>query len=190
MDLIEIFINLMVASLQEVRSEYFNLITTDEESGIVRERVFCYEFYHKMRCNMDETLGITLNGEVSKQSHQSFLKEHRKTPDFIFHRPGTMENNLIICEVKGKLFEKKGTKADLIKDFETLEAFVSRYQYKAGVFVLYNHSLEELIDFFPPEKLSEMCNQCDDKIYIITVPSAGTVENVFNLESIKNRLSA
>jgi hypothetical protein len=186
MALIQSFINLMVASLREVRSEYFNLITTDEESGIVRERVFCYEFYHRMRCNMDETLGITLNGEVSKQSHSSFRREHRKTPDFIFHQPGTMDNNLIICEVKGKLFEKSGKRADLTKDFETLQTFVSDYQYKAGVFVLYNHSFNELIDFFSPGVLSSMCNQCDDKIFIITIPRAGIVEGVLDLKSIKN----
>ena len=57
-------IELIKAALQEIDDEYFNLVTTYEPSGIIRERVFCYEFYHQMRSLMTDDLDISLNGEI------------------------------------------------------------------------------------------------------------------------------
>lgn len=189
MDLIQVFLRLIVSSLKEVEKKYFLLPTTYSALGVVRERVFCYELYHKMRCNMYETLGITLNGELTKQSQPEIELRDRKVPDFLFHSPGTMQGNLIICEVKGKLFEINGQKADLEKDFKTLEIFISKYQYKAGVFVLYNHDCEDFFNSYSNEIWLQSPGKCDKSIYIIFAPRQGYVSQIMTLEVFKNKSS-
>lgn len=58
----------------------------------------------------------------------------------MFHIPGTHTGNTLVIEVKGKLAPLD----DIEKDFNTITTFIEKYTYKAGVFVLYNHSLESL----------------------------------------------
>ena len=130
-------VDLIKTALPHVGSDYFNLKTNYKQ--IVRERVFCYEFYHQLRNRMTTPLELTLNGEIDKGGHPDFAPDGWKNPDFVFHIPGTHEHNTLVIEVKGKL-ESKGIK----KDFNTITTFIEKYQYTAGVFVLYNHSLEEL----------------------------------------------
>ena len=134
------YFTLIVDALNLVGKAYFNLATTYEPNGIVRERVFCYELYHKMRC-LQEIRGITrlsLNGEIDKRGHIEFSIEDRRNPDFVFHIPGHGDDNTFVIEVKGKI-----NATDCMKDFETISTFIKRYRYKLGVFILYNHSLNE-----------------------------------------------
>lgn len=133
------YIDLMKKALLQIGPDYFNLITTYEPSGIVRERVFCYELYHQLRKSMPPDLDLTLNGEIDKRGHMDFAQEDQRNPDFVFHIPGTHEGNTLVIEIKGKL----NPRDDIQKDFDTISTFVERYRYKAGVFILYNHSLRE-----------------------------------------------
>jgi len=82
---------------------------------------------------------LTINGEIDKRGHIDFAPEDQKNPDFVFHIPGTHEGNTLVIEVKGKLEPD-----DIEKDFNTITTFIEEYEYTAGVFVLYNHSLERL----------------------------------------------
>lgn len=126
-------------ALDLVEESYFNLRTTYELKGIVRERVFCYELYYRMRCVLQgkEETDLVINGEIDKRGHIGFKREDRRNPDFVFHIPGCMERNSVVVEVKGRA---KGAYTDkCIKDFETLILFVSKYNYKGGVFLLYNY---------------------------------------------------
>ena len=132
-------VDLIKNALSQVGSDYFKLKTTFEPSGIVRERVFCYELYHQLRNRMTTILDLTLNGEIDKRGHIDFAPKDQKNPDFVFHIPGTHEGNTLVIEVKGKL------KSDAIEnDLNKIITFIERYDYKAGVFVLYNYSLERL----------------------------------------------
>jgi hypothetical protein len=133
-------LNLIKEALTKVEPGYFKIQTTCEPSGIVRERAFCYELYHQIRLNQGKNPKLTLNGEIDKRNHRDFEKGDRKNPDFVFHIPGTHSCNTIVMEVKGII-----TYSDekIKKDFTTLHKFVTKYQYIAGVFVIYNHSLEE-----------------------------------------------
>lgn len=133
LEVIEIALNL-------VDKPYYKLKTTYEPDGIVRERVFCYELYHRMRNVLErrKEIKLTLNGEIDKRGHIEFEEDDRKNPDFVFHTPGCMEGNTMVVEVKGKITEEYLDKC--VKDFETMICFVSKYRYKAGVFVLYNFS--------------------------------------------------
>ena len=102
--------------------------------------MFCYELYHQLRLILRDDSGLTLNGEIDKRGHVDFAKEHRKNPDFVFHVPGQHEGNTIVMEVKGSIDKP----AAIVKDFKTITTFVDRYQYQLGIFLLYNHSFEEL----------------------------------------------
>jgi hypothetical protein len=88
---------------------------------------------------MTTILDLTLNGEIDKRGHIDFAPKDQKNPDFVFHIPGTHEGNTLVIEVKGKLEPD-----DIEKDFNTITTFIEEYEYTAGVFVLYNHSIERL----------------------------------------------
>ncbi len=164
-------IDLIKAALQEIESGYFNLATTYEPSGIVRERVFCYELYHQIRLLMTDDIPISLNGEIDKRGHVDFKKEHRKNPDFVFHIPGTHLGNTIVVEVKGRL---DYAKEKILGDFETLFTFVNNYGYQAGIFILYNHSCAELLKVYGEELKELKSSPNSEAIYIISIGSAET----------------
>jgi len=132
------YVDLIKTALSQIGSDYFKVKTTYKKSGIVRERVFCYEFYHQIRKIMTDS-DLKLNSEIDKRGHPDFAPGGWKNPDFVIHTPGTNENNTFIIEVKGKLEPKK-----IGEDIKKIITFIEEYQYTAGVFVLYNHSLERL----------------------------------------------
>lgn len=169
-------IEIICKALCSIDYKFFRLQTTYEPSGIVRERVFCYELYHQIRLELDNDDCITLNGEIDKRGHVDFADEDRVNPDFVFHIPGIHEGNTIICEVKGVL-----DRSGIVKDFRTLSTFISKYNYKAGVFILYNHTIEELrIKLI--ERLSHFIESHEaENIYIIAIPKAGNLEAVVRL---------
>lgn len=136
-------------ALDNVAQKYYTLETAsfkrkthkDEIKIMIRERFFCYELYHQMRCdNQDYQLldtNLVLSAEISKNGHD--VIENKKIPDFIIHEPGNMDNNLIVIEVKGNM-DRKG----IAKDFNTLSLFLNDCKYKKGIFILYNHDLKDL----------------------------------------------
>lgn len=172
------YIDLIKSAIKKVSPEYFNLTTTYELSGIVRERVFCYELYHQMRLLMKDDSPISLNGEIDKRGHPDFEEKDRKNPDFVFHIPGTHEGNTLVVEVKGSLDDKKG----VLKDFETLLTFVGKYHYQAGVFILYNHTYADLLAFCGDNLKNLKTESGADSIYILSLASAGGTleENKFD----------
>ena len=56
-------IDMIKSALRNIEMGYFNLVTTYEPSGIVRERVFCYELYHQIRLLIDEKDDFPLSTE-------------------------------------------------------------------------------------------------------------------------------
>ena len=126
-------------ALQSIPAAYLRLETMD--GPIVRERVFCYELYHKLRNiqeNNSELPELTPNGEIDKSGHSEF-RDFGKNPDFVFHHPGTMNKNIYVIEVKGKI-----NATDIQKDFDTLLTFIGDKAYSFGLFILYNHTMNEL----------------------------------------------
>lgn len=154
------YYGIILEALENVDNSYYNIPTTFNSEGIVRERVFCYEFYHQLRClaKKDSNTNIKINGEIDKRGHELFDEDDQKNPDFIFHLPGTMEKNLIIVEVKGKMSRGKN---GCIKDFKTLKTFLEKYQYKIGIFILYNHDLMAFSTEFK-EELKEIFLENDE----------------------------
>jgi hypothetical protein len=137
--IIQLFIN----GIKNITQDYYNLRTTYEPCGIVRERVFCYELYHRIRklLETDEELNklLTLNGEIDKREHREFDPGDQKNPDFVFHIPGKMEGNTTIIEVKGSM-ETDGYLEGIIKDLETISTFINKYHYLFGIITIYQKS--------------------------------------------------
>ncbi len=179
--MIEDIIGIITKAAVQVTEKYLRLTTTYEPSGIVRERVFCYELYHQLRLILDDSNKLTLNGEIDKRGHKDFKAKDRKNPDFVFHIPGQHFGNTIIFEVKGTL-DKKG----IIKDFETIITFISTYQYQAGVFLLYNNSLKSLMHVLGKKFDKFINSEYAKQIFIITLPNAHNIETVMTIDQLKD----
>ncbi|MBV9790341.1 MAG: hypothetical protein JOZ51_19275 [Chloroflexi bacterium] len=184
------YVDLIASSLEKVCPQYYRLITTYDRNGIVRERLFCYELYHQIRLKMQRGEELTLHAEIDKRGHQDFQEEHRKNPDFVFHVQGTHDFNTLVIEVKGTLKydeaeERRRYRATqipegrinrprrepstAINDLKTILVFINNYGYRAGIFILYNHSFAELYDVvgYRLEELSVL--EGADSVYILTI---------------------
>lgn len=81
-----------------------------------RERVYCYELYHRWRSHWPESFLYSLCGEVDKRGHLLICGKNLSNtiPDFLVHVPGYM-NNLLVMEVKPYNAERKRMANDLKK---------------------------------------------------------------------------
>lgn len=83
----------LTKALNNIDHNYYRVTKT--YGDIVRERVFCYEFYHQIRLiQKGYSLG-TLHPEIDKGGHEIFKDGDQKNPDFIFHTPGGMKGNQV-----------------------------------------------------------------------------------------------
>lgn len=94
-------VDLVKNSTEAVGGGYFQLEIEDSDS-VYRERVYCYELYHQMRCVWGDGTDLIINGEVDKTKHPSFdgTALRRTKPDFLIHRPGCGNENHTVIEVK------------------------------------------------------------------------------------------
>lgn len=109
-----------------------------------RERVYCYELYHQMRRLWPDASEYSLNGEVDKGGHP-FLEDrehlHKVIPDLLVHVPGTMDRNFAVIEVKPANAKMKG----ILKDVQTLSAFLADWGYRRGILLFYGAQGEGLL---------------------------------------------
>lgn len=87
----------LLTASEEVPSEYFQLPVASSERPEYRERVYCYELYHRWRCQWRCDFPFSLGGEINKQGHPLIRGDEQ--PDFLVHVPGQM-CNLLVVEVK------------------------------------------------------------------------------------------
>ena len=84
-----------------------------------RERVYCYELYHQLRCQWDPNFEFSLCGEIDKRGHAYVHGKHLDmiTPDLLIHQPGDMNatSNLLVIEVKPANGRIKKMRKDLRK---------------------------------------------------------------------------
>lgn len=84
-----------------IDSHYIKLNVAGSAKQIYRERVYCYELYHQLRCVLGDSSLYELNGEVDKAGHPIIQKAlGAKKPDLIVHVQGKMAKNLAVIEVK------------------------------------------------------------------------------------------
>lgn len=147
----EKFEDILMTAIDNIDQNYYKVKTTYNHGGIIRERVFCYELYYQMRL-LKKDNQFFIHPEIDKSGHDEFDVEDRKNPDFLYHIPGDFHPESVISEVKGTL--SRGIN-ELIKDFQTIQRFIKKYNYKKGYFLLYNHSFDELKENFNGVNLTE-----------------------------------
>lgn len=128
------FLGLLREATRRVEAHYFQLPVAGAEAPIYRERVYCYELYHRLRQVMPNEWPYVLGGEVDKGGHP-IIREGvgEAKPDFIVHVPGSMDRNLAVVEVK-PVTSGQGA---IVKDVRTLTRFTALAGYFGGVYLVY-----------------------------------------------------
>ncbi|MET3460222.1 hypothetical protein [Variovorax atrisoli] len=118
-----------------VGADYFTLEIAGGEA-VFRERVYCYELYHQMRQRWPpkDECKLILSGEVDKSGHMLLqeLGAGGSKPDLLVHRPGFMEDNFAIIEVKHSTALE-----GMRKDLATLDLFIRKIEYKRAIYLIY-----------------------------------------------------
>jgi hypothetical protein len=115
----------------EVGPNYFQLPVAGQEEPEYRERVYCYELYHRWRSRWPNDFPFSLGGEIDKTGHPLIRGNHK--PVFLVHVPGQM-TNLLVMEVKPA---NAGT-AQLVNDLKKLTRFRrAPANYEAAYLLIY-----------------------------------------------------
>jgi hypothetical protein len=161
-------LKLVLDALQIVGYPYFKIPNTDDKYKIQsRERIFCYELYHRMRQIQDNYCkDLTLNGELNKKGRTCFNNE---IPDFLFHIPETDNFNEAIIEVKNTL--------SIIEDLQKIDNFINAHNYKLGILLIYNYTFSKVQKEFKSlkENLANIKNK--ENIYIIVASDPGHIKH-------------
>jgi hypothetical protein len=124
----------LLRASSEVGPHYFQLPVAGKEEPGYRERVYCYELYHRWRTHWPDTFRFSLSGEIDKAGHR--LIRNGTKPDFLVHIPGQMMN-LLIVEVKPENADEKQMVEDLAKLTSFRRDLGERHNYKAAYFWIY-----------------------------------------------------
>lgn len=139
----QIFIKTLIEAGKRIRAHYFRIQTVGNEKFVLRERVYCYELYHTLREMLPSDFKYELDGELDKRGQEFFQEKKMKyIPDFLVHKPGSMNENLIVMEVKPinrNDFKETRIKNDIIK----LIRFVHQAYYFRGILLTYSDDLAE-----------------------------------------------
>jgi hypothetical protein len=133
----------LLCATSQVAPIYFQLPVADLEDPQYRERVYCYELYHRWRCHWPGEFRFSLGGEVDKSGHPRIRGNRldKVKPDFLVHVPGQMDDsNLLVMEVKPGNVPLTRMAADIAKlhDFRVAPA-----HYRAAYFLVYGFSLDD-----------------------------------------------
>ena len=161
---IEFVLNWLKCASAQISSEYFHLPVAGQPNKKFRERVYCYELYHRWRQHWPENFPYSLCGEVDKRGHPLIKGKYLKSsiPDFLVHVPRSMDN-LLVMEVKPAY----RTATDLVKDLKKLTAFRSSLTDEHGQPANYKNAILWL--YGRPEKgwnnlIKEIHSLCDKEV--------------------------
>jgi len=148
----------LIEAAKNVDGHYFQLPIAGGDEPIYRERVYCYELYHQLRCMLDDYFPYKLSGEVDKNGHP--IIRNAKKPDFIIHQPGDMEHNLVVIEVKPITVKDRSN--ELREDLETLKWFLNEAKYYRAVMLIYGN-----INGVLPENIKQEIEKISDSRIIV-----------------------
>ena len=159
---IQRLVQMLSVAASEITSEYFQLPIVGADA-VYRERVYCYELYHQLRC-LWAAFPFSLGGEVDKAGHPHFQDGPyaQAKPDFLVHVPGEMQRNLAAVEVKPAT---AGIDA-LRKDLQKLTWFCCHAQYFRGLLLVYGEAGEKSK---LQEKLRSAADQQVDRAVVMTL---------------------
>jgi len=168
------FLESLKEAVRRIDRHYFQLDVADSKNPIYRERVYCYELYHQLRCILGNSFQYKLDGEIDKRAHPIIEPElGAKKPDFIVHMPGEMDRNLVIMEVKSVNVKDKINK--LRKDLKTLKGFLDKAGYYRAIMLIYGNGKQGL----PQEIRDEIKNFSKNHILLAWHPCAKKRLKVF-----------
>lgn len=127
---------LLIRATERVQPPYFQ-VELDGGDSVYRERVYCYELYHQLRCQWPTDTPFYLNGELDKAAHPILreLGADYAKPDLLIHQPGYMAGNSTIIEVKSSNAQRDG----IDKDLKTLALFRTKVNYKRAIYLLFGY---------------------------------------------------
>ena len=132
----ESFLNSLYQATVRIGPHYFQLPVAEMENPVYRERVYCYELYHRLREVIPDNFGYQLDGELDKSGHPLIRDTVGSVkPDFLVHERGRMDKNLVAMEVKPVNFQDDG----LEKDLQTLCDFVLKAKYFRAISLIYGY---------------------------------------------------
>lgn len=138
---------------------YFRLDVAGGEDSVYRERVYCYELYHQLRCTLGDSYPYKLDGEVDKNGHPIIRGAlDAKKPDLIVHVPGRMDRNLVVIEVKPVTVRM----SKLREDLEKLKGFLDEARYHRAIMLIYGNGDSDL----PQEILAEVKNLSEERLLL------------------------
>ena len=130
----------------QIEEHYFEL-PIDGGDRIFRERVYCYELYHRMRLTgIFNSRDFVLSGEVDKSGHPHLPDGQKRIPDFIVHSPGCMRKNHAVIEVKSARVFDDGRMDDIDTAFKSLLFFINKFSYDRGIFLVFGKPKKDLRD--------------------------------------------
>ncbi len=156
------FRDILLDATCKVGDDYFQVLTAGDEDPIYRERVYCYELYHCIREIMGWKFYYQLDGELDKAGHPLIHKYVGSVkPDFLVHRHGEMNKNLVAIEVK----PINASRDKIEKDITTLCNFLKFAHYYRAVYLIYGQ--EDEIDKFIQIVREKVAGIPNNSFYVI-----------------------
>jgi hypothetical protein len=144
----ELFLEALRRATRSLDSHYFQMPVAELQEPIYRERVYCYELYHQLRCVLPGDFPYVLAGETDKSGHPIIHKAIGPyKPDLIVHQPGNMAANLAVVEVK----PMNTATAQFKEDLDHLTLFLSEADYFGAIALVYGQANDERQRLFAAE---------------------------------------
>ncbi len=145
--------DLIHKATSKISDDYFTTLSVGNKKRWL-ERPYAYEFYHQMRKCWPKDCCLIISGEVSKAEHQDFdnLDTGKPMPDFLIHRPGTMDDNCAIIEVKSQ----EANKNRIYRDINKLLTFKYKIRYRRMIYLFFGKNL--------PKEKSKFCKYIKEGI--------------------------
>lgn len=146
-------IQLLLEATSRIQSDYFIQASAgdDENAAAVehcRERVYAYELYHQLRSIWPSNWNYMLAGEIDKTGHALIRSGEMRgaKPDLVVHRPGRMDCNLLVVEIKPVDLNRRFDNKRFVKDLRKLVAFRRKADYALAIALLFGEKAEHIRD--------------------------------------------
>jgi hypothetical protein len=128
-----VFVDCLLSAAARVDQAHFKVARYGSNS-VYRERVYCYELYHQLRCGLPSGFDYALHGEIDKSGHTAVTEAlgYAPNPDFVVHVAGD-NDNLAVIEVKAATQKR----TEICCDLNKLERFISGLSYEHGIMLLF-----------------------------------------------------
>jgi hypothetical protein len=149
---IELVTDTFLAATEAIEEIYFQVPVAGKENPVYRERVYCYELYHQMRCRWPD-IPQQITGEVDKTGHPWIYGTDldQSKPDFTIHVPGKMGPNLLVMEVKCP----DPNEGQIVRDLQKLTAFSRLADYPFAYYLVYG------LDGEAAKKFATLCRRLE-----------------------------